>query len=473
MSCTTYIHNDPAGGSKYIEGTTCFGQIVNYTLTYGQSVCMDDDEPLLNCDGLDIGGDCFPQTPTPTPTSPVFCYETQTITELVPWICPNTGEVLNEIIKKIVVSIYSNYVLNGNHPIYTFTISNGIDTQNLIIQNGQTYGEFVWISRDYIFNGSTCVSTDCANWSIVSAPIPLCNPPTPTNTSTPTETLNCNFAGFAQYVVVLPTPTPTPYPLCPNELVVTDTSFNESQVIDNGTYVRLTTSGSTSISGGYLITTAGDETGITLLVTGGTAPDGNTYALYIQPPLSPEPSGNYNIIMRAFTTSNVDKGWAFFECFSNPFTGGTITVCGNVRGVMGYLTDGSVRFPITGHQSYLLGGELSTGTTYISYSNPCPTPTPTITQTRTPTPTKVYYYYNVERRTCDPSCSNAGSGVMRAWDPVVGNPIILPEYVSFNSYPGYRFYVINQISNPGYYDFDIPDWTIKSNGNLCSGLPCY
>jgi len=190
MSCTTYIHNDPAGGSKYISGTTCFNEVVYYTLTYGQSVCMDDDKPLINCDGLDIDGDCFPQTPTPTPTAPVFCYETQTITELVPWICPNTGEVLNEIIKKIVVGIFNGVgVPSFSHPQYQFTIFNGTDTQYLTVPSNQSSSEFVWISRDYIFNGSTCVSTDYANWSIVSVPeIPLCIPPTPTQTTTPSIT---------------------------------------------------------------------------------------------------------------------------------------------------------------------------------------------------------------------------------------------------------------------------------------------
>ena len=48
MSCNTYVHNDPIGGSKYISGTTCSGTEVYYTLTIGQSVCFNDDLPLIS-----------------------------------------------------------------------------------------------------------------------------------------------------------------------------------------------------------------------------------------------------------------------------------------------------------------------------------------------------------------------------------------------------------------------------------------
>jgi hypothetical protein len=210
MSCTTYIHNDPAGGSKYISGTTCFGQVVYYTLTYGQSVCMDDSLPLINCDGLDIDGDCFPTTPTPTPTSPLYCYQPQLSTENVSWICPNTGEIYYEIIKKIRIDIFSQYgVPSFSHPRYQFTLFNGTDTEYLVVESNQSSAEFIWISRDYNFNGSSCVATNYPDWAIVSAPeIYLCIPPTPS----PTASINCDFAGFAQYVPPTPTPTQTPTP---------------------------------------------------------------------------------------------------------------------------------------------------------------------------------------------------------------------------------------------------------------------
>jgi hypothetical protein len=196
MSCTTYIHNDPSGGSKYISGTTCFGQVVYYTLTYGQSVCMDDSKPLINCDGLDIGIDCFPTTPTPTVTPLVFCYDAQILTEYMPYICPDTAEILNDVIKKLRVSIFSNYAPNPNHPSYTFTITNGTSTENLVVENGQTYAEFIWISRNYFYTGEYCDYNDFPNWSVSSTPISECVPPTPTNTpshtATPTPTSPLN-----------------------------------------------------------------------------------------------------------------------------------------------------------------------------------------------------------------------------------------------------------------------------------------
>ncbi len=69
MSCNTYIHNDTYGGSKNISGTTCDGTVGYYTLTYGQSICMDDSKPLLNLNGLELSGSCLAITPTPSPTN--------------------------------------------------------------------------------------------------------------------------------------------------------------------------------------------------------------------------------------------------------------------------------------------------------------------------------------------------------------------------------------------------------------------
>ncbi len=73
MSCNTYIHNDTYGGSKNISGTTCDGTVGYYTLTYGQSICMDDSKPLLNLNGLELSGSCLAITPTPSPTNPTYC----------------------------------------------------------------------------------------------------------------------------------------------------------------------------------------------------------------------------------------------------------------------------------------------------------------------------------------------------------------------------------------------------------------
>lgn len=71
MSCQTYLHNDPfdSGGTKFISGTTCDGSAASYNLSFGSSVCMEAQLPLVICDGLTISGSCIPPTPSPTPTN--------------------------------------------------------------------------------------------------------------------------------------------------------------------------------------------------------------------------------------------------------------------------------------------------------------------------------------------------------------------------------------------------------------------
>jgi hypothetical protein len=90
MSCQTYLHNDPfdSGGTKFISGTTCTGSASSYNLTFGGSVCMEAELPLVICDGLTISGSCDSPvlSPTPTPTvsasSPPPCPTEITLTWL-------------------------------------------------------------------------------------------------------------------------------------------------------------------------------------------------------------------------------------------------------------------------------------------------------------------------------------------------------------------------------------------------------
>ena len=66
--CSRYIHNDPNFGGKFISGTTCGGIITGVTLTFGESICMSNIEPLVACDNFDIDEICGVPTPTPTTT---------------------------------------------------------------------------------------------------------------------------------------------------------------------------------------------------------------------------------------------------------------------------------------------------------------------------------------------------------------------------------------------------------------------
>ena len=68
MSCITYLHNDPLdSGTKFISGTTCNDSVTSYNLSFGQSACMEAEQPLVICDGLTISGSCF--TPSQWATS--------------------------------------------------------------------------------------------------------------------------------------------------------------------------------------------------------------------------------------------------------------------------------------------------------------------------------------------------------------------------------------------------------------------
>ena len=73
MSCNLFVHADPTGGSKYISGTTCDGTTAYYTLTFGQSVCMNTTLPYENLCGLILSGSCLAVTPTPTTTPLEYC----------------------------------------------------------------------------------------------------------------------------------------------------------------------------------------------------------------------------------------------------------------------------------------------------------------------------------------------------------------------------------------------------------------
>lgn len=82
MSCLTYIHNDPLdSGTKYISGTTCLGTTDVYNLSFGDSVCMEAELPLIICDGLTISGACFSPVVTPTPSATATSTPTPTITQ--------------------------------------------------------------------------------------------------------------------------------------------------------------------------------------------------------------------------------------------------------------------------------------------------------------------------------------------------------------------------------------------------------
>jgi hypothetical protein len=91
MSCNLFVHTDPTGGSKYISGTTCDGTTAYYTLTFGQSICMDTTKPFLDLCGLVISGSCQTVTPTPTVTPADYCIVSGLTYTVQPFECPFNG----------------------------------------------------------------------------------------------------------------------------------------------------------------------------------------------------------------------------------------------------------------------------------------------------------------------------------------------------------------------------------------------
>ena len=83
MSCTLYKHQDIFDlGPKIITGVICGGgPQIQYTLNFGESVCLDDDFAIIICDNIAIIGSCnFGPTPTPTNTSTIAATPTTTAT---------------------------------------------------------------------------------------------------------------------------------------------------------------------------------------------------------------------------------------------------------------------------------------------------------------------------------------------------------------------------------------------------------
>jgi len=223
MSCSLYTHNNPQGGHEYVSGTTCTGVVGYYMLSYGESICMKDSEPIFYCDGIIYNGSCNEVTPTPTPSNQVYCYTEDIEIITVPFSCPSTGVYYLNVFKKITITIYSNNVPAISHPPFTFQLSNGTSTYQLTIPNGQSSGQYTWCSMVYDFDGVDCEPEMFPDWYVDSTPLPICvfvtqtptptitstQTPTPTLTQTPTSTVQCDLAGNAYYIVVTPTPTVT------------------------------------------------------------------------------------------------------------------------------------------------------------------------------------------------------------------------------------------------------------------------
>jgi hypothetical protein len=275
MSCNFYVHNDSAGGSKYISGTTCSGTVAYYTLTLGQSVCMDDDKPLINLNGLVISGSCFPITPTPSTTPYGYCYvsgETQTFGVFQ---CPNNGILYNDIYGKLVLYATIEGSIVSSHPDLSFVITNGTEFETIVIPDGQEFTEFVYPRVNFFYTETDCLLETLPDWEVFTPPVTRCLFFTPTPTATPTQTHTptntstqtpTNTETSTQTPTVTPTntqtptntatqtptPTRTPNPLCPETLDFFYSGITGEYTGFTGTYTRTYSYTGGTIEGGYM-----------------------------------------------------------------------------------------------------------------------------------------------------------------------------------------------------------------------------
>ena len=193
MSCITYVHNNPLISQMQISGTSCGGSVVNYIVSYGQSVCMDSSKPVLNLNGLQISGSCTSVTPTPSPFPPYYCFNSGLTYYTATYQCPNNGQNYLDQYGVIKVTILKDFVPSGDHPDYTFTVTNGTEIDSFQILRGESFNEFIYPKVDFRYTDTGCTTTTLPDWTISNTGgVAICGsvtpPPTPTPTITPTVT---------------------------------------------------------------------------------------------------------------------------------------------------------------------------------------------------------------------------------------------------------------------------------------------
>jgi hypothetical protein len=210
MSCNFYVHQDTIGGSKYISGTTCSGTQASYYLNYGESVCMDNSEALVNLNGLLISGSCLPITPTPSTTPYEYCFVSGRTFTTIPFQCPNDGLIYYDVYGTLRLTSTIGGSIEDTSSGITVNISNGTETQTLVIPNGEPSIEFVYPKVNFRYTNDDCVSTTYADWYVVNSPNSTqCLFFTPTPTLTPTKT-STPTPTFTQTPTNTPTHTQTP-----------------------------------------------------------------------------------------------------------------------------------------------------------------------------------------------------------------------------------------------------------------------
>jgi cell division septation protein DedD len=478
MSCNTYVHNDPIGGSKYISGTTCDDIVAYYTLTIGQSVCFNDDLPLINECGLVISGSCYAVTPTPTTTPYEYCYFSALTYNTVAFSCDNGSSVYN------VYGVFKFYAtINGlivsSHPDLSFVLTNGTDFETVVIPNGQEYTEFVFpkILHNACATGD-CVPTIFPNWIIYTPPVtncPLFTPtptvtptvtqtptntttqtstPTPTNTQTPTNTAT-NTQTATNTPTQTRTQTPTANPVCPETLDLFYSGITGEFSAFTGTYTR------------------------TYSYTGGTFVGG--YLNYINPDYyfisGADPSGKIGAIYTRFADN------IYYTMILFASNGGNMIAYIVLQSENDYVFNGQqplpfgvgldqiVNSPNIGNLYFPRQGDNDSSPSefkYITYPILCPTPTPTnsATPTNTSTPTKTPTQTNTP--TQPPFSPNSIPNLYQWFDAASASTVDVRVVSGVNYVRTWTARIGGSVANSNY--LNAPQYVQGANGLPYSGV---
>ena len=432
MSCNLFVHADPTGGSKYISGTTCNGTPAYYTLTFGQSVCMNTTLPYENLCGLILSGSCNAVTPTPTTTPLEYCIVSGLTYSTQPFECPFDGTTYYDIYGKLSITAAIFGSITSTHPPLTAFISNGFQNVSLTIPENETFAEYVYLKSNFEFSGGTCQNVVYPDWFIITGTTYSClfftptptvtstqtQTPTTTNTQTPTQTptetptetptqtpttTTTLTATQTQTQTQTPTQTPThtptqtqtptSNPVCPQELYYENlTVFPQ---IPTGMFTRKTVySGGTFTGGYYNIDTN------SLIYT--TAPNGNLYSIFEL--LS---GSTYYYIIMAYNPT--------FNTYDWILTNNTFSLQIYLNNTNGNLINGIYFIP-PGIQEY--GGDINAN---ITYPISCPTPTPTVSITSSNTQTPTHTSSATVTPTHTPTPTQTPSGTPAAFPPNIPN----------------------------------------------------
>jgi len=506
MSCNLFVHADPTGGSKYISGTTCDGTVAYYTLTLGQSVCMDTTKPFTDLCGLVISGECQTVTPTPTITPANYCQVTGLTYSVQPFECPFNGTIYYDTYGSLRIYASANGGIVSVHPTLSSYISNGFDSTTITIPNGQTFTEYNYIKNNFQFSGGSCVNTIYPDWFVVSGNSPYCffftptptttatqtptptvtptqtptptvtptQTPTKTSTQTPTQTQTQTYTSTQTPTntatkTQTPSVTPTQTPPCFGAMY----PLNDNCTFVAGTFNRLTSYTGGTFTYGYV-----DNTPTSYTFHVGTAPDGKNYSAWGQ-----FSAGSYYQIFRYYNVPLAIGSW-----ISVITTGDTLTNNGYID------TIGTLGLPSVVYDNIWYPAPntdfCSPNTNRLDYSIECltPTPTPTITNTATPTQTPFNYsFVGYTGTTACLSCSS-GSSLITFYGQISGSPAPnIGEYVYLNNQLtipvpdgtyihtfAQRWYFVNggTIGEPGQITQSDPNGCLECCGSvLCTPTP--